>query len=163
MGVGEMIDFNKLDLKSRKAYIDLVASASGLPFSIIEKDLWVCWTLERLFKLEDVGAHLIFKGGTTLSKIYSVIDRFSEDIDILIDRKELGFIGDKDPEHGSSARKQQKLIQELAASCRIFVQDRLLAILRDSIAKAIIENTNWNLTIDEYDPDGQTILKANDF
>jgi len=153
-----MINFNKLELKNRKVYIEMAASHSGLPASIIEKDLWVCWTLERLFNLKGIGSHLIFKGGTTLSKVYSVIDRFSEDIDISIDRKELGFTGDKDPEQAPSAKKQQKLIEELAVSCKLFVQDRLHAILRDSIAVSIMDDTNWSLTIDENDPDGQTIL-----
>ena len=51
----------------------------------IEKDFWVCWTLRELFRLPDWGAHLTFKGGTSLSKCWQLIERFSEDIDIFLD------------------------------------------------------------------------------
>lgn len=58
----------------------------GLSAGIVEKDLWVCWTLRTLFGLPASGPHLTFKGGTSLSKGWKLIDRFSEDIDIVIDR-----------------------------------------------------------------------------
>lgn len=48
----------------------------------IEKDFWVCYLLRELFALDCVKEHLIFKGGTSLSKAYGIIDRFSEDIDL---------------------------------------------------------------------------------
>ena len=56
----------------------------GLSASSVEKDLWVCWTLRALFRLSLSGPHLTFKGGTSLSKGWKLIDRFSEDIDIVI-------------------------------------------------------------------------------
>ena len=71
------------------------ANKRGVSRQIIEKDFWVCWTLKRLFQLPDLGTHLIFKGGTSLSKIFHAIERFSEDIDISIDRGYLGFDGKK--------------------------------------------------------------------
>ena len=51
---------------------------------IVQKDFWVCWTLKRLFQLPDLKDSLIFKGGTSLSKVYNLIKIFSEDIDISI-------------------------------------------------------------------------------
>jgi len=59
---------------------------------IVEKDLWVSWLLEKLFQQSSNEPTLIFKGGTSLSKAYKLIDRFSEDIDITIARKDLGFL-----------------------------------------------------------------------
>jgi predicted nucleotidyltransferase component of viral defense system len=59
---------------------------TGLATVSIEKDFWVCWILRELFGLPDWGLHLTFKGGTALSKAWNLIERFSEDIDIVIDR-----------------------------------------------------------------------------
>jgi predicted nucleotidyltransferase component of viral defense system len=64
--------------------------------TIVEKDFWVCWTLRRIFANTALPGPL-FKGGTSLSKAYKVIDRFSEDIDIVLDRHTLGFTGEQDP------------------------------------------------------------------
>lgn len=51
----------------------------------VEKDFWVCWTLRKLFDLPEWGEHLMFKGGTSLSKCWNLIERFSEDIDRVVD------------------------------------------------------------------------------
>jgi hypothetical protein len=60
----------------------------------VEKDFWVCWTLDALFNgLAEDSPRLLFKGGTSLSKSFAVIDRFSEDIDITVFRSDLGEDG----------------------------------------------------------------------
>jgi len=64
------------------------ASASGRPPHLLEKDIWVVWALSTLFESE-LGAHLVFKGGTALSKAYKVIRRFSEDVDLTYDIRAL--------------------------------------------------------------------------
>lgn len=66
----------------------------GLAPAAIEKDFWVCWTLRKLFNLPEWGEHLTFKGGTSLSKCWQLISRFSEDIDVVMDREYLGFEGE---------------------------------------------------------------------
>jgi Nucleotidyl transferase AbiEii toxin, Type IV TA system len=66
------------------------ATQMGIPANAIEKDFWVVHTLLLLFKL-DCAPHLVFKGGTSLSKAWGLIERFSEDIDLALDRKFLGF------------------------------------------------------------------------
>lgn len=58
---------------------------------IIEKDFWVCWTLKHVTALEVIGPNLIFKGGTSLSKVFRLIQRFSEDIDLSIQPLVPGF------------------------------------------------------------------------
>lgn len=58
------------------------AARKGLAEAIIEKDFWVCWMLEQLFSSDALAGRLLFKGGTSLSKIFHAISRFSEDIDL---------------------------------------------------------------------------------
>ena len=69
-------------------------SAKRLRFSvaIVEKDFWVCWALKRIFGLVAPPAGLLFKGGTSLSKVFAAINRFSEDVDLSFDRGNLGFV-----------------------------------------------------------------------
>jgi predicted nucleotidyltransferase component of viral defense system len=73
---------------------DLFLSAAtrlGTPVQNVEKDFWVCWTLDVLFNGVDVGGpRLLFKGDTSLSKAFGLISRFSEDIDITVFRGDLG-------------------------------------------------------------------------
>lgn len=69
------------------------SDATGLPSYSIEKDAWVTLVLRMLFASE-LSDHIVFKGGTSLSKGYNLIDRFSEDIDLAIDREFFGFDGD---------------------------------------------------------------------
>jgi predicted nucleotidyltransferase component of viral defense system len=65
-----------------------VAAAQKLGFiaPVVEKDFWVCWTLRELFALPGAREHLIFKGGTALSKVWRAIRRFSEDVDVSLSR-----------------------------------------------------------------------------
>ena len=57
----------------------------GLPSTLVEKDFWVCLTLKHLFSIEAFRGKILFKGGTSLSKVFNAIHRFSEDIDLAID------------------------------------------------------------------------------
>lgn len=59
---------------------------------IIEKDFWVCWALNQIFTSPTLSPHITFKGGTSLSKCYNVIDRFSEDIDLTLSKPYIGII-----------------------------------------------------------------------
>jgi hypothetical protein len=141
------------------------ANQRGVTRQIIEKDFWVCWTLKQLFELPEVGEHLIFKGGTSLSKIFHAIERFSEDIDISIDRKSLGFEGDKDPENIESRSKQKKTINQLRDVCKAKVNSELLPQLI-AAAETIIgpringDQETWSITPSEEDPDGQSLVFA---
>ncbi len=67
---------------TRRDAFAIAGERRGLLPLLIEKDFWVCWTLERLFALPGFHDHLLFKGGTSLSKVYGLIQRFSEDIDL---------------------------------------------------------------------------------
>src|SRR5260370_39309481 len=83
------------------------------PAIIIEKDLCVCWTLQKIFSNAALPGPL-FKGGTSLSKVYKVIERFSEDVDIVLDRHTLGFVGEQDPPNIAGTNKRNRKLDELA-------------------------------------------------
>jgi predicted nucleotidyltransferase component of viral defense system len=71
---------NLTDVERRDA-LAVAASNSGRPVHLLEKDVWVVWCLRALFE-SPLGEHLVFKGGTSLSKVYGAIRRFSEDVDL---------------------------------------------------------------------------------
>jgi hypothetical protein len=80
--------FLSLSQSDRVEALNVAATASGRPAHILEKDVWVVWTLDALFD-SPFGKHLVFKGGTSLSKVYKAINRFSEDIDVTYDIREI--------------------------------------------------------------------------
>lgn len=78
---------------------------TNLPAYAIEKDWWVVQTLAILFEME-IGKHMVFKGGTSLSKAWGLIERFSEDIDLAVDRRFYGFEGDLQKKQRTNLRKK---------------------------------------------------------
>lgn len=98
-----------LPATDRAALFGETGAGRGVANTIVEKDFWVCWTLKRLFGLRRAdAATLVFKGGTSLSKAFGAIRRFSEDIDLSFDRTDLGYIGDRDPEKEGISRVCQE-------------------------------------------------------
>ena len=129
-----------------------------MPLEIIEKDYWVVWVLERLFSLEKLKPHLTFKGGTSLSKIYGLIDRFSEDIDLSIEREFFGFGAPHNPENAPSKKKQNAIIDNLSKACSTYVQNQMLADLKDAFAAKLGVTDVWQVFLDQDDPDSKTLL-----
>ncbi|CAM4022705.1 Nucleotidyl transferase AbiEii/AbiGii toxin family protein [Bordetella tumbae] len=80
--------FFDLSKKDQREALEYARANSSRPAHLLEKDIWVVWTLRCLFE-SPLSAHLTFKGGTSLSKVYKVIDRFSEDIDLTYDIRRL--------------------------------------------------------------------------
>src|SRR5438046_1299443 len=101
--------FVKLNPEERRIFFEGTATPRNMQAQIVEKDFWVCWTLKELFDLPVIGEHLIFKGGTSLSKVFKVIERFSEDIDVSIDRGFLGFGEANEPEAAGYLRRVVKI------------------------------------------------------
>ncbi len=137
------------DNEKRKIYQD-VSNQLGVPPQAVEKDVWVTLMLRMVFSSE-LTPHLIFKGGTSLSKAFDLIKRFSEDIDLGIDRRYLGFEGE--------LSKGQ--IRKLRRASHTFVSGELMGILKkqldeygvdDSLYELVVENTQ----ISDQDP--ETIL-----
>lgn len=134
------------------------AARMGVQPAIVEKDFWVCWTLKRIFALPDPMAGLVFKGGTSLSKAYGVITRFSEDVDLSLDRHDLGFAGLRDPaDPDLSSRTRKKLLKELQDEAASLVGGGLRQAIELACCEALGES-DCLLTVDAYDP--QTLLFA---
>jgi len=76
--------FLHLPVADRREALSFAADQSGRPAHLLEKDVWVVWALATLYA-SSLGEHLVFKGGTSLSKAYGVIRRFSEDVDLTYD------------------------------------------------------------------------------
>lgn len=101
--------FLDLPLNERRELITEAAARRGISAVIIEKDFWVCLVLEKLFQ-SDFGDHLTFKGGTSLSKAYGLISRFSEDIDLTLDKAFINRFGNATSVAPSKITKQAKKV-----------------------------------------------------
>jgi hypothetical protein len=150
--------FIKKSNDEMRLYFEQAQSLIGLPPASIEKDFWVCWTLWKLFNLPEWGKHLVFKGGTSLSKCWGLIARFSEDIDIVINRDCLGFEGEKSPEKAKSIKQRQNRLKELKKACRYYIQSELKPAIEQCFKEALPSKIKWSLAIDEDDKEGQTLL-----
>lgn len=134
------------------------AAKRGLPEAILEKDFWVCWVLKRVFTLAKPPAGLLFKGGTSLSKVYKVIDRFSEDVDLSFDRAGLGFGGVDDPMLAASKKKQAAAVGKLAEACKVAVRDKLRPQLAAAFEASLETTSTWTLEAATDDDDNATLL-----
>ncbi|MXW43254.1 MAG: nucleotidyl transferase AbiEii/AbiGii toxin family protein [Candidatus Dadabacteria bacterium] len=124
----------------------------------MEKDFWVCLVLDVLYNgLPEKHPKLLFKGGTSLSKAFGLIQRFSEDVDIVVYREDLGFEGERDPTvaENLSNKKRKKLFEELKSACSTYILEDMkkdLTMLVDEVAPGC------RVFPDPNDQDGQTLL-----
>lgn len=135
-----MNNYFQLSKEQQQMVLTQAANKTGLPVQAVEKDLWVTVVLQMVFALP-VANHLVFKGGTSLSKVWKVIRRFSEDIDLAIDPSIWGFEGDL----------TKKQIKRLRKASSIFVRDELCLSLKGVVSETGMEK--W-LQV-EADPDGE--------
>jgi hypothetical protein len=136
------------------------AAERELSVGLVEKDFWVCWSLHRLSaQAPNLPATLLFKGGTSLSKVFDAIDRFSEDVDLSLNREDLGFTEDRDPYAAASKKQARRLIEELSEKCIGEIRACVLPILtEDSVSILGAPGETWSLRLSQDDP--QTILFA---
>lgn len=142
----------------RRLYCEQAQARLGLSPAGIEKDFWVCWILRELVSLPEWGPRFTFKGGTSLSKCWKLIDRFSEDIDIVIDRGFLGFGGADSPAAAPGTKQRKRRLEKLKSICQTRIQGELKSILEAKVRAALPSNAAWSLIPDESDPDRQTLL-----
>jgi len=154
-----MKKFALLPAADRAAVLQETAARMGIGSpAIIEKDFWVCWTLGQIFTAESLPGPL-FKGGTSLSKVYGIIARFSEDVDIVLDRHVLGFEGDGDPINITGTNRRNRRLDQLAAACSQTVQGSVLDALQKRF-QSELGNAGWSITPDVADRDGLSLLFA---
>ena len=129
------------------------AERKGLAGTIVEKDFWVCWVLMQMFTIEALSGRLLFKGGTSLSKIFHAINRFSEDIDLAVDYVMLGFTGARDPRNAQiSKSRRNAILDEMMESCRKYIAGEFLAAFRVRCEEVLGPKRSWNLDVDPQDP-----------
>lgn len=147
---------DKLLKKPTEEIVGIFEEASArlnlMPY-IIEKDFWVCWILKRLYSMPECMP-IIFKRGTSLSKAYGLIERFSEDVDLTIDRLILENI--EDPTEKDISRKElSRRVKTLVNAAESYVDERLMPMLYDVIRNTLKSEFNWKLEVGD---DKQTIL-----
>lgn len=126
--------FLELSLNDRRDALGVAADRTGRPAHLLEKDVWVVWTLAALYG-SPLGEHLVFKGGTSLSKGYGVIRRFSEDVDLTYDIRSLApdLVG----EHGDALPKSRSEERRWSKAVRNRLPDWVTAEVKPILAKAI--------------------------
>jgi len=132
------------------------AARRRLPPALVEKDFWVCWVLKHLFSIKPFVGHVLFKGGTTLSKVFHLTERFSEDVDVAVDWEMLGFVGRRSPHAVMSKSKQAKLLDEMLVACQNYIAGEFLDTLRQRVTAILGDSgstaTAWGLLVDSDDP-----------
>jgi len=122
--------------------------------NIIEKDFWVCWTLDRIFLNSTLSPHITFKGGTSLSKCYSMIDRFSEDIDLTLSKQYIGITNENDPATVTGTNQRGKRLEQLTKKVKNKIANDVKPLLLEEIKKHLstyFNNEDWQLEPDKED------------
>lgn len=128
--------FLELPADERGVYLQQAALNRGLHPAIMEKDFWVCWLLGVLFGHPEFKDKLVFKGGTSLSKVFGVIQRFSEDIDLSMEPSFLG-IAEGDVENAGSRTKRDHWMKRLEEACAKALQERIRPNLDRSVREVL--------------------------
>jgi len=129
----------------------------------IEKDFWVCWTLDALFnELDAGGPRLLFKGGTSLSKGYGLIERFSEDIDITVFREDIGQAATVQELEALSGKKRTARLDAIKTACQEYIHGPMLEQISDLLRRALktanLSGHRARVEADPDDPDRQGLL-----
>ncbi len=151
-----MKSFALLPAEERALYWRNYATRTGVPEFIVEKDFWVCWLLGHIFATPQLGGECVFKGGTSLSKVFTAIDRFSEDIDLGLTPASLGW-NEAALDDAPSNSQRLKRNKQLQADCAYAVNTRFMPELETVIAStlgAAPDADHW-LTF-ELDPTSQS-------
>jgi hypothetical protein len=126
--------FLSLSADEQSEALQVAASKSGRPIHLLEKDVWVVWALSTLFQ-SSLAQHLVFKGGTSLSKAYQAIERFSEDVDLSYDIRALApdLVGDADDALPASRAEERRWTNEIRKRLPLWVKDEALPIVAGAL------------------------------
>ena len=122
----------KLSVDERNELFKETASLMNTTNAIVEKDFWVVWTLNKLFSDDRLNKILMFKGGTSLSKVFNLIGRFSEDIDLILDWREITNLNPLDAQ--ASKNKQVKFNEQINENAKVYIKDKLLPIISEILS-----------------------------
>ena len=129
-----MAEFFQLSTAERLEALNTAANTSGIPPHLLEKDIWVVWSLRCLFTGR-YAPHLVFKGGTSLSKAYGVIRRFSEDVDLTYDIRAIAsdLIGDTSSPLPATKSQEKKWSKEIRARLSSWVDAEIVPQLKQAL------------------------------
>ena len=128
------------DKETRAGLFATTAQRLGTTPQNAEKDFWVCWTLDALFNGRDGGPRLLFKGGTSLSNGFRLIQRFSEDVDVTVFRDDLGQDYSIEQLAGMSGNKRRDALNAIKAACEHHINGDLLQQLTAIAAETAARN-----------------------
>lgn len=131
----DKINFYKVDKVEKEAVFNAIAAKYGMKPFAVEKDWWVSRTLEIIFQME-IAKHLVFKGGTSLSKAWKLINRFSEDIDLAIDR---GFF------EGYQGNISKTKIRKLRKEAGVYTTETFFKNLEEEFIKRGFNNLEFKI------------------
>lgn len=139
------------------------ANRLGTTIQNVEKDFWVCWTLDALFNgLPKEGPRLLFKGGTSLSKAFGLISRFSEDIDITVFRHDIGQPASIEELESLSGKKRRTRLDAIRDACCTYIggpfRKDLSQLVCQCLSDAKIPQEHGRVEVDEADETGQSLL-----
>lgn len=150
-----MRNIARLSDNDRRELFRNTADKMGLNDAIVEKDFWVCFTLDYLFHRSPWKESITFKGGTSLSKAFHLISRFSEDIDLILDWRVLGY-GKDEPWEKRSNTKQDAFNKEANVRAEVFLSETFCPAVKAGLSQEI--GCEANVYIDEKDK--QTVIFA---
>jgi hypothetical protein len=143
----------RMTARERSDIFSETAAQMGVAEAIVEKDFWVCWVLKQLFSINSLKRRLLFKGGTSLSKVFHAINRFSEDIDLAVDYAALGFVDARDPRQvGLSKTKRAAILTEMMAACQHYISTEFIDALRARCQEVLGSAESWTIEVDPHDP-----------
>lgn len=152
----------KADVQTRSGLFTATAQRLGTTPQNVEKDFWVCWTLDALFNGMEGGPRLLFKGGTSLSKAFGLIERFSEDIDVTVFRDDLGQPASVDDLLALSGKKRTAALDDIRSACEDYIEgalrERLSKICADTCKRTGLASSALQVKTDPLDR--QTLLIA---
>lgn len=147
------------DDETRLGLYTAAAQRIGTTPQNAEKDFWVCWTLDALFNGLADGPRLLFKGGTSLSKGFGLIKRFSEDIDITVFRSDLGAPASIEQLEALSGKQRRKALDAVKNACEAYINGPCLsglsAIAGETAARSRLGA--GRLHVEKSPEDGQTL------
>ena len=127
--------FLKLSARDRREALAVAAAASGRPLHLLDKDVWLVWILDVLFRAP-FGEHLVFKGGSSLSKGYQIISRFSEDVDLTYDIRVLApeLAGPGLDPLPATRSQEKRWTKEIRTRLPVWIREQVLPPISTALA-----------------------------
>jgi|SRR5665213_66472 len=127
--------FLKLPAGDRREALGVAAASSGRPLHLLDKDVWLVWILEVLFQAP-FATHLVFKGGSSLSKAYQIISRFSEDVDLTYDIRALApdLVGEEGEALPPNRSQEKRWTKEIRTRLPLWINDQVVPVIASALS-----------------------------